>query len=121
MTGIEIKKLESNDIGVEWWLPELHEDVYFEVRIDVGEVGSSASDSFTVRIATPEGLRKHGSSKVLAERATIIVADYSPSLLKETLERIVKSCLGHSWTQSVDKLNRYFRWQHEDSRETGIG
>ncbi len=113
MAGIEIKRLESSDVGLEWWTPELYEDVCFEVRMEIGEVASEVAEAFTVKIATPEGLRKHGTGGVLAERATIIVADYSPRLLRKTLEGIVKRCVGHSWSHSVDKLNRYFRRQHE--------
>ncbi len=109
MAGIEIKRLESSDVGIEWWTPELYEEVYFEVRMEIGEVASDVAETFTVRIATPEGLRRHGTGRVLAERATVIVADYSPRLLRTTLEGIVRKCRGHSWTQSVDKLNRYFR------------
>ena len=116
MDGIEIKRLESSDVGIDWWTPELYEDVYFEVRMEIGETTSDLAEAFTVRIATPEGLRKHGTGPVLAERATIIVADYSPRLLRKTLEGIVRKCRGHSWTQSVDKLNRYFRQEKEHER-----
>lgn len=113
---LEIKSYDSTDVEVSWWTPELHEDVYFPVTVRVGEVGSEAGDNFEVMITTPEALRKHAPGDVLSTRATLVLADYSPQLLRSTLERIVRRCSAHTWSESVLKLQRYFRWEYEDYR-----
>ena len=45
----------------------------------------------------------------LAERATLILADYSPDLLRRALREILMTCSGLSWPHSMRKLERYFR------------
>ena len=116
MTDIEIKNLESSEVEVESWVPDVHEDVFFRIHLDTGEVGSEASNSFHAMVATPEGLRKHGAGEILSERATLVFSEYSPELLRETLMRIIKECRGYSWAESVRNLNRYFHWEYEDFR-----
>ena len=112
---IEIKAYDSTDVDVSWWTPDHYEDVYFPVELTIGAEGSEAGDLFRVLVATPEGLRKHGRGQVLAERATLILDDVSPKLLREALESIVRRCDTGSWTESVLRLQRYFSWEFERS------
>ena len=111
---LEVQNFYSPDVEIHSWEPESLEEVRFLLEMEVGEVGKEGKDLFQVLIATPEGLRSAAVDPVIAERATILVSEYSWVQVRRTIEQILKRCEGPTWVESVLRLQRYFRWEYED-------
>jgi hypothetical protein len=111
---LEIKTWSSPDIDLHDWAPRDRLDVKFLLELEIGTVGENQRDIFQVVVATPEGLRKHSRSEVICERATLVLSNYSWSLLQRTCTNIVRRCEASSWEEAVLRLQRYFEWEYED-------
>lgn len=118
-TKLEVRDWSSADIDSLWtWSPDRRSDVYVHVELEIGNRGREGADLFQVVVATPEGLRARaaGQEGVIEDRAIIVVSDFSWPDLERRLTQIVASCNGFSWSDAVQKLQRYFRWEYEDER-----
>jgi hypothetical protein len=116
MSIIEIKSLSSPDVDVDLWQPESVQDVCFLLEIEIGEACDERRDLFHVIVATPEGLRmwKCDEESIITDRATIIIAYFTWKNVHNAIENIVRQCTASDWSQSVLRLQRYFRWEYED-------
>lgn len=98
------------------WTPDHDGDVYLFAELDIGPEDDDTSDIFRVLICTPEGLRSNwgSSSVVIADRALLVVEKFSWPDVKAHLESIVAKCVGYSWEECTQKLQRHFVWEYED-------
>lgn len=112
---LEIKSWHSPDVDLPGWSPARSSEVKFLLEIEIGQKDHPSRDLFHVVVATPEGLRHYGRGKqLLAERATLVLAEYSWTILRSSVEAIVKRCQSATWEESLLKLQRYFAWEYED-------
>ncbi len=101
------------EIGV---APNDPSDVRFPLELEIGVRGDERRDIFQVYIATPAGLLRTPpvDQKVIRNRATIVLSEFSWPLLRRTLEKILNDCRDETWDRSLLKLQRYFEWEYED-------
>ena len=111
---LQVQDFYSPDVDVYSWEPDSVEQVFFLVELEIGEAGDKRSDLFQVIVATPEGLRAAARELVVADRATIVVSEYSWAQVRRIIERIVERCQAPTWEESVLRLQRYFMWEYED-------
>jgi hypothetical protein len=111
---LETKRISSPDVEVDIWEPESRDDVYVLLEVEIGVAGEDGADIFQLMIATPEGLRRHAGGEVIAERALVVVSDFSWAQVRKTLGAIVDRCAANDWSESVLRLQRYFSWEYED-------
>lgn len=112
-------KLILNDISCDYfelskWKPRNLEDIYISVVLDISLEGFDGSNLFYVTISTPEALRKNINNPILVLNRTIIIADYSYSLVNQTILSILDKCAGSTWEECCLRLQRYFEWEYED-------
>ena len=115
MTTLWIKSWSSPDIDFSWE-PAGEADVCFFLELEIGERADERADLFYIQVATPEGLRAalKPSGTVLADRAVLIISEYSWRGVQLAVEGIVPSCAADTWTECVLHLQRHFRWEYED-------
>lgn len=111
---LKVNDYYSPDIEIHSWEPDSAEQVRFLLELEVGEAGDDRKDLFQVVVATPEGLRASATGPIIADRATIVVSEYSWGQVRRTVEQIVERCQAPTWEESVLKLQRYFRWEYEE-------
>jgi ribosome biogenesis protein Tsr3 len=111
---LKIQDFYSPDVEVHSCEPEAPEAVRFLLELEIGEAGNERKDLFQVVVATPEGLRAGAKDSVIADRATIVVSEYSWIQLRRAVEQIVERCEAPTWKEAVLRLQRYFRWEYED-------
>lgn len=116
MKSLSIKSWSSPDVDPFRWEPEGDSDVCFLLEIEIGETDDERADLFTIQIATPEGLRTKlsPSGGVLADRAMLVLSEYSWHGVQRTIQQLVQACAAPTWNESVLRLQRYFRWEYED-------
>ncbi len=124
MSVLEIKSLSSPDVDVDVWEPTSNEEVYFLVEVEIGERNDERCDLFQLVVATPEGLRKQAEyvdGDVVADRATLVLSNFSWRGLWMALKRILEASQGNDWSESLLKLQRYMRWEYEDYVQESAG
>lgn len=105
----------ANGINLRAWKPADNKAIAEFVYLEIGEKGTKSSDGFTIRLATPQGLKNLSSlNGIIAERPLIIMDEYNFQDLWKWLEDIVSSCEGDTWLQSVEHLRRYFDWEYDN-------
>lgn len=117
-TAIRLRasRYHSPDVALFAWEPTSLEEVFFLLEFEIGLDGDERRDLFEVVVATPEGLRAIAGKNVIADRATLVISEYSWARVRQAVEEIIKRCQAPSWREAVMKLQRYFRWEYEDWR-----
>ena len=107
-------------VGVEYypnirnWHPEDPKKISTYVMVDIGVKSRKGSDSFIIRLATPDGLKEENAvDGVIANRPLIIMNEYSFDDFWRWLERTVKSCEADTWLECIAKLEKYFDWEFD--------
>lgn len=115
MTKLELRNLSSPDVEPDEWVPT-NNRVFVLLQLEIGVAGDPARDTFDVIVATPEGLAgaREDSVGALAQRATIVVRQFSWVLVRRILADIIRRCEDDTWSNSVLRLQRYFMWEYED-------
>jgi hypothetical protein len=87
------------------------------LRLMVGPRAQPSEESLDIVVCTPAALQdectEHG---FVFGRNRLIVSEYDPSLILDTLKRMVERCDGTSWPEVGSKLSRYGYWEFEDYR-----
>jgi len=111
---LEITDFYSDAIDSVWeWVPKFQEEVYYDLEIEISEIGKPGGTLFYLLVATPEGLFANKRTN-LRDDACIIVKDYSWEKLMKILRKIIAECTCDSWDKSLLCLNRKFRWEYRD-------
>jgi hypothetical protein len=120
MTVLELRSLSSSDVEVGVWQPGEDGRVCFPLELEIGERGVNGADLFEVIIATPEGLRRLPTSinGVLSDRAAIVFDKFDWAGMRKVLSEILGACSAETWSESLLRLQRYFRWEYEDYKES---
>jgi hypothetical protein len=114
MIKLRVGRISSPDVQVRVWEPSSRADVYLYLQVEIGADGEEGSDVFGLMVCTPEGLRSHAREPVIAQRATLVISDFSWEQVFAAVRDIVGKCTGTDWNDSVIRLQRYFRWEYED-------
>lgn len=116
MVVLALRSLSSPDVTPDAWMPE-NNRAFFLLQLEVGAVGSAAADTFDVVIATPEGLAHiapEDGTGAISKRATIVLREFTWARVHATISQILRDCQSSTWTESVQRLQRYFAWEFED-------
>lgn len=116
MIDLEIKSWGSPDIELEAMGEQPDADFCFLLELEIGQSGDVRRDVFYIQVATPEGLRSKLTARdgVLSERALLVVASGEPRIVRRAIQHLVDASAATSWTESVLRLQRYFKWEYED-------
>jgi hypothetical protein len=96
------------------WLPKDERVVCEFISVSIGEKGKKTRDGFSIRIATPDGLRQLPSKNgILASRPLLVMERYSFEHLWGWLIDVVSTCEGETWIKCGENLKRYFDWEFD--------
>jgi hypothetical protein len=105
--------------NIRTWEPDDPLNIAEVVTIDIGPKNKKASDSFTLRVATPTGLaRLEGKDGIVATRPLLVMCRYDFDALWRWLEKTVSQCDAPTWPECVQKLQRYFDWEYDGYKES---
>ena len=105
-----LKSFDATDIGdVRGWDPE-SEEVFYWLTLQIGWAEGTASDTYTVAVATPTGLRR---PKGGWRCKPIVVSPYSWESVVAEVDARLKACSGHSWLHVQEQLRTEFWWEYE--------
>ncbi|EFB2837593.1 hypothetical protein FHD46_20410 [Escherichia coli] len=105
----------ADGVNLRVWEPVDRKTIAEFIYLEIGEKGTKKSDEFTIRVATPQGLKNISANEgIIAERPLVIMDEYNFSELWKWLECIVSSCEGDTWLQCVEYLRRYFDWEYDN-------
>lgn len=100
------------------WVPE-DPRVFFDiVCLDIG-VGakSQGTDVFMITVATPGGLKSApAESGVVLAGPVLVLETYDFDTMWAWLNTTVDACVADTWSNSVDRLRRWFRWEYDNFR-----
>lgn len=117
---LEIRGYTSADIREVWsWVPNPGQPVFFQLTLEIGEVGQRGSYFFQLVVATPEGVRDFATrfpGCELPDRALLVFADYTWDRLADKLTSILAKCARPEWGDTLVCMQRYFEWEYEDYR-----
>ena len=116
MIELELRDILSPDVEPDRWEPK-SPAVWVLLQLEIGVRGEVPCDTFSVMVATPEGLLEHATPDadgVLTKRGTIVLREFSWNVVRRVLSGILAQCRAENWQQAVPKLQRYFLWEFED-------
>ena len=104
--------------NIRTWEPDDPEKVAEIVTLDIGPKSKKWSNSFSIRVATPDGLSTlQADNGILAIRPLLVMQRYNFDDLWHWLEKTVVKCEEDTWNACVDHLRRYFGWEYEGYKE----
>lgn len=104
--------------NIRTWEPDDPNTIAEIVSVDIGERAKQSSDSFSIRVATPNGLLNlEPQAGIIATRPLLIMSQYSFAELWQWLETTVAKCEKDTWSASVESLRLYFDWEYQDYKE----
>ncbi|CAE6834941.1 hypothetical protein R75465_06442 [Paraburkholderia aspalathi] len=105
----------GNGDNLRTWVPENELVVSEFIYISIGEKGKKTGDGFSIRVATPDGLRQLAPENgILATRPLLVMVRYSFGDLWKWLNDVVSSCEGETWIECVENLRIYFNWEFDN-------
>jgi hypothetical protein len=107
----------SSDVeNLSTWTPASLEEVYYPLQLSIGIRGDKRADIFQVIVATPEAIRSRFSrtTRCLAGRHILLVAEHDWPSIAKYCESIVDQCADDTWEKAAGRLSRFFRWEFED-------
>lgn len=115
---LEIRDYSSADISNVWdWVPDSADEVYFQLEIEVAEVGKEGGNLFQLVVATAEGINRFMATYPNADpdiRGTVILENYSWQAVVDRLTSDISECSLGSWHESIQCLSKKFLWEYED-------
>jgi len=118
--GLEVKRYGSPDIpNPLGWSPE-ENDVFYLLEMDIGKIQEDAADTYSVMVATPEGisrlsaeLRKAIFNKIYK---MILLDEYSWEKVVDIVKAILSKVDTSSQLRIQTELNRHFYWEYESMK-----
>ena len=111
---IEIKRISSDlTIYLKAWQPELYDEVYAHVVLEIGEIDQPGADIFRFLLATPEAIRKRIDSTVIYHRSVVVVSHFNWKELISHLNSVISACERPTWSDCCQELMKYFDWEFE--------
>jgi immunity protein 8 of polymorphic toxin system len=85
------------------------------IRTMVGPRGSEGEESFDINVCTPKWIEEQVEKEgFVLGRGYLVVGRYDPSLIRNTIVRLVESMSGGSWQEVAEKVSRIGYWEFED-------
>jgi hypothetical protein len=79
---------------------------------------ASGADRFSILVATPAGLSSLASvNGIVASRGLLVVQEFAVDAITTWILATIEDCKADSWPETVDRLRRYFDWEHEGTLE----
>ncbi len=99
----------------ESYKPEDPENFSLILRLIVGPRGQPGEESFDITICTPASLAEECAVRgFVLGRHRLVVSAYDPSLIMNTVSKLVAHCTGLSWGEVGSKIARIALWEFED-------
>ena len=100
--------------NVRVWEPEDPRKFSVMVCVEIGVRGQKLGEQFYIRLATPDGLKAETSENSIICKSPLIVVDsYSYDDIWKLLMETVDLCQSSTWSECLEKLQRYFTWEYE--------
>ena len=104
------------------WIPEDPSRIAEEVMIDIGPRDKKWANTFTLRLATPQGLEElTARGGILATRPLLVMKRYDFGDFWRWLEVTVASCESNEWSTCVTRLRRFFDWEYDGMEHRSPG
>jgi len=97
------------------WSPEDPETIAEWISADIGHRTRQGNDTFSIKVATPAGLKLlEANEGIIAMRPLLVIDRYDFGSLWRWFEATVARCDGPDWSACVEKLRLYFNWEYDD-------
>lgn len=118
-----IKKVHSPDVmDLHKYQPRESDDFCFLMQVMVGPKDEEGEESFDFIVCTPTWLLNHHKIEdVILGKSYILVFQFNFERIMMTLEKLVGSFSGNTWTEIAEKISRFGKWEFEDYREFSGG
>ncbi len=115
--ALEVRDWSSADIPNVWdWKPDSADQVYFQLEIEVAEVGQAGGNLFQLVVATKEGIDRFKAMYPDANpypQGITILENYSWQAVVDRLTSDLRECSLDSWHESIQCLSKKFLWEYE--------
>jgi len=108
-----LKSIGSFDCEPQKYVPEDKSIFYITLTLSIGPDDEIGSEYFDLFVCSPEWLCKHQWVPEIL-RHTLIVRKYDLDEITETINKYIEKCTCKTWTETAQKLSRYFAWEFED-------
>lgn len=89
------------------------EEISIYLTLSIGPDNENGSEYFRVFVCSPEWLVKRLWEPELI-RHTLIVRRYNFDNIISIINECIEKCTCETWTETAQKLSRYFAWEFED-------
>jgi len=87
------------------------------IEVDVGTSNHDGTDIFQFRVCTAEWLQEKYYDEIVFLRGVILVTNFSYPVLRQRIEKLVKSISADDWKEYATKLSRWGQWEFEDDKD----
>ena len=103
--------------GFEKYVPENGECFSIEIQVDVGIKGQEGAEIFSFNVCTAKWLEENYKDEIVFLRHIILVPYFNYEMLKNRIEKLIKSIHAETWNEYAEKLSRYGYWEFEDYQD----
>ncbi|MDF7666327.1 immunity 8 family protein [Orbaceae bacterium ESL0727] len=110
---ISLKSIGSIDHDPTIYFPEEENLFGITLTLSIGPDNEIGSEYFDLFVCTPEWLSKKVWKPELI-RHMLIVRKYDLDEIKDIINKCIETCTCDTWSETAQKLSRYFAWEYED-------
>lgn len=117
----DLKRMYSIELPVslEAHCPADPEKFGLSIRLEVGLVGSSATDLFDLFVCTPYWIQEQLAQEgPVWGRHILLIPRYDYDLVLQAVTRRMDACQGKDWAEVANKLSRFMAWEFEDYQQS---
>jgi hypothetical protein len=117
----DLKRMYSIELPVslEKHCPADPENFGLSIRLEVGLVGSDATDLFDLFVCTPYWIKERLAQEGAAwGRHTLLIPKYDYDLIVQAITKRTDACQGKDWPEIANKLARFTAWEFEDYQQS---
>jgi hypothetical protein len=94
------------------WHPKNAYDTCVNFEIEIGFRGEEKSYLFSITFITLKALTKIVKKECFIFGAGYFISEsYDFRVFKDWLDKIVHSCIAHTWEEAANYFNHYFLWE----------
>ena len=124
-TSLELTSIDSefnNDLFREWSTSNTN-TFFAHFYLVIEDKSSDNSGVFHLYIASPSGLNELNddiTDPLVFDRNLFVYREFSWKQIESDINNIIDKCNSVSWNVSLERLQRYFKWEDEELYDAAL-
>lgn len=105
--------VDSADFDFDSYKPNELNKFSLWLQLKIGFDSVDESDNFQLHVCTPDWIKENIPNHQWG-RHMLIIQLYNRECIKAEIEHLINLCSCSSWSETSQKLSRFFAWEYED-------